>query len=1023
MSQINQFQIVSNGVVLDTYGDLDFSFTYQIDDIEDITQKKSSYSKTIILPGTKINQEYFKQIQDINIDISNTSYNPKKSLPVEVLVGDEQIFQGNIQLLNIITNQKQTDFEVVITGVFKNIIINLSDYYLDQLNLDEYNHIRDVSTITNSYDNNIYVNGILTQEEVGTGYVYPMTINGQSQIVSGPGVLLNAFDLNPAIYVKTLMDKLFEFAGYTYTSNFFNSPYFKSLIMPLDTPQNDSQDINDRTLRVGFDPNNFYTYPNSPMFPQPNSSYYNSLALSLGWNGVYPLSPALQRSNSYWHNFSSGKWWINFNRETGTQSNITFQDNNNAWSTNTFGTNVCSYFNQTPGFYSVKLNLEFYAVFLDKFLSTFTWNSNALAYQVALYKITPQGASSIIAISQQTSFTPTSPGPHPGYYEDPTGRNMNLSANNVWLNTGDQVRVRLSFVYPTAVSWTSIQANSVLFQAITLAQTSQVNYLEIKPANTINYSISSPLKLSTMLPKLKMKDLFLDVVKMFNLVVYDDPNNPSNLIIEPKDDFYNSKPRVKDWTYKLDYDQDVIQTPMSELDVKTYSFTYKEDQDFYNKQYQELTDRIYGQFTVDFLNDFSTQEKKVELQLAPTPITDNFVGKSNLVSPFFCDIDTNSQLKPVKVKPRILFSKKLSNAPRPYFLRNIPGGATTNLSSYVYCGMYDDPYNPLHTLEFGDSSVLYYNTSLCCPNNTLINEFYDTTLNDLTDVNSKLLEAYFHLTPSDINDFDFRDIILIDNSYWRVNTIVDYNPNAIDKTTKVILYKLNFLDLVFNDNKPVSESEVDCPDDIVAKPAKGGGYIYISYSNQPISQACCENIGGIWFNGVCKANITPGTPIGAGGSTSPNSNTTTGKVVPQSQVKSGGIYSERPTTLLKNQNVNNSNTVIIAGSNNFVDFDSNNSIIIGDNNSITDGITNSIIVGDGITNAPSNSIVVGDVLIDTNGMRYLNPYKIDGGENEVMEVSKTNLIDVVDAGENSVRNFGGDSKLRPIIDGTEPPVI
>ena len=35
---------------------------------------------------------------------------------------------------------------------------------------------------------------------------------------------------------------------------------------------------------------------------------------------------------------------------------------------------------------------------------------------------------------------------------------------------------------------------------------------------------------------------------------------------------------------------------------------------------------------------------------------------------------------------------------------------------------------------------------------------------------------------------------------------------------------------------------------------------------------------------------------------------------------------------------------------------------------------------------------------------------------------KTNLIDVVDAGNESVRPFGGDSKLRPIIDGSEPPI-
>ena len=42
------------------------------------------------------------------------------------------------------------------------------------------------------------------------------------------------------------------------------------------------------------------------------------------------------------------------------------------------------------------------------------------------------------------------------------------------------------------------------------------------------------------------------------------------------------------------------------------------------------------------------------------------------------------------------------------------------------------------------------------------------------------------------------------------------------------------------------------------------------------------------------------------------------------------------------------------------------------------------------------------------------------GLNTVMNDAKTNLIDIIDGGFNSVRNFGGESKLRPIIDGTEP---
>jgi hypothetical protein len=336
----------------------------------------------------------------------------------------------------------------------------------------------------------------------------------------------------------------------------------------------------------------------------------------------------------------------------------------------------------------------------------------------------------------------------------------------------------------------------------------------------------------------------------------------------------------------------------------------------------------------------------------------------------------------------------------------------------MYCGMDDDPFDPEYSLEFGNSDVLYYGTSLCCPNNNLINQFYLSTLNDITDVNAKLLEAYFHLTPSDINQFDFRDIILIDNSYWRVNTIVDYNPNAIDKTTKVILYKLNFLDIFYNNNKEIALSAVDCPEDIVAKKTKFG-YVYVSLSNQVITEDCCIYYGGIFSNGFCKVTqpIVNNPNNGL-----PNANPAKPNFAPESQVKSGSIYNERPTELLKNLNVINSDTVIVNGQNNYVAQGSSNSMIIGSGNSIPEGVTNAFVLGDNIDSPTSNSLIVGDIKITSDGIGYYYVYIIDAGFETVMNPGKTNFIDIIDGTFESVRNYGGDSKLRPIISGADSTI-
>jgi hypothetical protein len=507
---------------------------------------------------------------------------------------------------------------------------------------------------------------------------------------------------------------------------------------------------------------------------------------------------------------------------------------------------------------------------------------------------------------------------------------------------------------------------------------------------------------------------------MFNLVVSDDPALPNNLIIEPKDDFYESKQLVRDWTYKLDYDQDVKQTPMSELDVKSYKFTYTEDNDYYNKVFTELTGMVYGDFDVDFINDFSTTVREIKLDIAPTPVSDNFM--TPYIGPFFADIDTNSNLRPVKVKPRILFVKKITQTQniiqQQIGIRDTPTSSISYSWTYVYAGMYDDPTDPEYSLEWWSSAVLYHNTSLCCPWNNLITQFYLSTLQDLFDVNAKLLEAYFHLTPSDLNTFDFRDIILIDNAYWRVNRIEDYNPNAIDRTTKVILYKLNELDIFYNDNINVPLSQIDCPDDVYIKKTKFG-WIFVSPSNQVITEDCCLLWGGYFTNGYCQAKKPiindPGEPWGQQ-TGYPQSG---GAIAPSFQGRSAAIAENRPFEMNKNQNIINSNTVVVKGTSNFVDSTAENVLVMGDGNSVNENTRNALIIGNDHNSIESDSIVVGNLVLNSDGFRWYYPTITEAGYETVMYVGKTNLIDIIDGTYQSVRNYGGDSKLRPIIDGSE----
>ena len=133
---MNKFSVVANGLTLDTYDNIGVSINYQIEDILNITKRTTNYSKTITLPGTPDNNQFFKQIFDVNID--TISFNPKRAIPAVIRVGNQQLMSGVMMVLNINITQGQVDYDVCIFGKLKNIIQEWGDYSLKNIDLSEY---------------------------------------------------------------------------------------------------------------------------------------------------------------------------------------------------------------------------------------------------------------------------------------------------------------------------------------------------------------------------------------------------------------------------------------------------------------------------------------------------------------------------------------------------------------------------------------------------------------------------------------------------------------------------------------------------------------------------------------------------------------------------------------------------------------------------------------------------------------------------------------------------------------------
>jgi len=267
---------------------------------------------------------------------------------------------------------------------------------------------------------------------------------------------------------------------------------------------------------------------------------------------------------------------------------------------------------------------------------------------------------------------------------------------------------------------------------------------------------------------------------MFNLYIQPNPDDEKDLIIEPRDDFYNND--VIDWSGKIDKSKDIEFLPMGALNSKEYLYTYKKDNDYYNDLYYNTWDEVYGQADFIINNDFLKAEHKTEVIFSPTPS----VGQSwyDRVVPTIIKFDDKNGVQRTEANIRILQWGGLKNTDQ-LWLHNDSSGSTFK-TDYPYAGMYNDPYLPTEDIGFNLTNEIYwanvFNNVITFSNNNLYNKYYKKFIEEITDTNSKIVNAYFYLTPSDITNLSFRKQYYFEGQYFRLNKVENYNPsNPITK--------------------------------------------------------------------------------------------------------------------------------------------------------------------------------------------------------------------------------------------------
>ena len=681
-------RIFIEGLELDIDKGLTNRITYAIDDLNNLDSKSTAFTKTIVLPGTTNNNKLLGNIFEFNnsnftFDANaNVSYNfnAAKSAKCRIDVNGLSILKGVFRLLEIVYNGKEVEYECSVFGELGGFISKVGNSRLEDLDFSAYNQNYTNANIVASFDN----------ANSGTGIYYPLVDIGKVSDGTN-GVAKKDYQyqaLRPALHVREYIDKIITNAGYTFTSDYFNTDFFKRLIVP-----------------------------------------YNAKALTKP--GTLLVNAATDYAETV--NTDPFNVYIESQLVIGSSSLTDFVIVN---------TTELKYTSADTRILNIKVNF-------DTTISDF----NIVTFKIIKYS----AAAPSIPITIATQII------NPAV--NPETTSVELLAENISFSTNDYFFVNYdSSMYGN--SYIEINIGSIVVNTLT--------------AVPININIGDAITVNDAIPKnIYQKDFFTSILKMFNLLVTEDKLIDKHLNIKPYVDFYNTdRTTFLDYSSKIDRSKQIRVKPMSEVNARYYELKFKKDTDFYTDAYSKAYNEGYGDRLFDNGLEFSKEKESLEVIFANAVLV-GYAGEDKIVPTILKK--NNDAEERIDHVIRIMQCKKVTGVAS----WGIMNGATTlsTNTDYPYAGHLDDPDVPNADICFGVPKQIYFTLVSGNLSNNLFNTYYSSYMAEITDKDSRLLQAMVKLNDNEIYNLDFSKFIYIDGGLYRLQKLIDYAPNE-NETTK-----------------------------------------------------------------------------------------------------------------------------------------------------------------------------------------------------------------------------------------------
>lgn len=344
------------------------------------------------------------------------------------------------------------------------------------------------------------------------------------------------------------------------------------------------------------------------------------------------------------------------------------------------------------------------------------------------------------------------------------------------------------------IYWVEVENKSTSDQQISVIGQTSFWQVTTNPSLNVGSSLSCEM---TQLEFIKA------IINKFKLVMAPDKVNPENFIIEPWQSYIGSGD-LFDWTTKLDYNKDVVLTPLLYTQKDRITFTDTLGDDFLNNINNDNFSEVYGTLYLNASSNVVKGEREIENKFIPcisTQIEDSeqaLYGMDNTIIPQIHDHEAvvNSAGTPYilhnPVNPGVrLFwydgfkhtgTDGLGAYDDAWYLTD---GATTDnftkfpmISQFNEWGDRDDAWQGLDTLTRDlswqrENTFIKYDLASVDLGNSIYDLYWSSYIDTLYDPFSRRFTAYFILDTYDLQNFSFDDVIFVRDAYYYVEKIHD----------------------------------------------------------------------------------------------------------------------------------------------------------------------------------------------------------------------------------------------------------